>query len=211
VSSFDLPGSLRRIRRRADLSQRDLAVAAGVSASTIGHAEAGSRDLPVRVLAMMAALAGLRLVLVDAAGDEAVPMAADAVRDRGDRHFPAHLDTRYSDEGWWHGPHRYDREQPSYTFDRDRRVRDRYRRRAGTPEDHQLPQPGDSPRERAEARRREYWRRRAEERQRRLEAGELRPSGNEFMCTCPAECDHVDDYSGRPVHAPGCACDCDVG
>ena len=102
-----------------------------------------------------AALAGLRLALLDGAGDEVAPMSDDAVADMGGRRFPAHLDTRHSDEGWWHGPHRYGREQPWYTFDRDRRMRDRTGARDGTPDDHQLPQPGDSPAERAEARRRE--------------------------------------------------------
>jgi HTH-type transcriptional regulator/antitoxin HipB len=120
------------------------------------------------------------------------------------------LDTRYSDEAWWHGPHRYDREQPWYTFDRDRTTRDRYRQRNGTPDDHQLPQPGDSPQERAATRRQEYLRRRAEERQRAFLAGEFRHIDVSFTCSCPPRCDELDDRSGRPVHAPGCACGCDL-
>ena len=138
-------------------------------------------------------------------------MRPDTVRDRGNRHFPAHLDTRYGDDDWWHGEHRYAREQPWYTFDRDRRTRDRYTRRNGTPGDHLVPEPGDSPRERADARRRAYWRRRAEERERRFLAGEFRGIDIGFSCTCPAECDALDDYAGRPVHAEGCPCSCDVG
>jgi predicted transcriptional regulator len=37
VSTFDLPGALRRIRRRADMSQRELAPATGTSAPAFGH------------------------------------------------------------------------------------------------------------------------------------------------------------------------------
>ena len=62
----------------------------------------------------------------------ATVMADGAVRDMSGRRFPAHLDTRYSDDGWWHGPERYSRAQPWYTFDRERTVRDWYRGRSGT-------------------------------------------------------------------------------
>jgi transcriptional regulator with XRE-family HTH domain len=192
VSTFDLPGALRRIRRRADMSQRELAAAAGVSASAVGHAETGKRDPTVRALAGLATLAGLRLTLVDEAGDEVAPMTAETVRDMANRRFPAHLDTRYGDDGWWHGPHRYDREQPWYTFDRDRSMRDRYRRRDGTPDDHQLPQAGDSPADRAAARKREYWRARAEEREQRFLAGGFSHIDVGFTCTCPSACDELD-------------------
>ena len=45
--------------------------------------------------------------------------------------------------------------------------------------------------------------------ERRSAAGELRPV-EDFRCMCPAACDELDDRSGRPVHAPECACHCDV-
>ena len=106
MSTFDLPGALRRIRRIADLSQRELAAAAGMSPSAIGHAETGTRDLSVRSIARLATVAGLRLALVDESGDEVEPMSPAAVRDRADRRFPAHLDTRHGDDGWWHDWHR---------------------------------------------------------------------------------------------------------
>jgi len=210
VLAFDLPGSLRRIRRAADLSQRELARALDVSKSLVGAAESGSSGLDVRVLDRAAALVGMRLALLDAAGTEVAGMAEDTVRDMGGRRFPAHLDTRYSDEHWWHGPHRYSRYQPWYTFDRDRRMRDLYRARDGVPTDHQLPQPGDSPRERAEQRRWALLRARAEERERRFLAGEFAHVRESFVCTCPAACDELDDRSGRPVHAAGCPCNCDL-
>jgi HTH-type transcriptional regulator/antitoxin HipB len=176
----------------------------------VAQAESGRRDLPVFVLVTAATLAGLRLALLDAAGNEVHGMTGEAVRDGANRLFPAHLDTRYSEEDWWHGRHRREREQPWYTFDRRRELRDRYRQGDGTPDDHQLPQPGDSPAERAEARRRAYWRRRAEDRERRFLAGEFAHVAEPFVCACPAGCDDLDDRSGRPVHAEGCPCLCDL-
>jgi HTH-type transcriptional regulator/antitoxin HipB len=210
VSDFDLPGVLRRIRRAADLSQRELARALDVSKSYVGGAESGISGLDVRVLARAAALAGLRLAVVENDGTDVVPMSGDAVRDRGNRRFPAHLDTRYSEEDWWHGPHRYAREQPWYTFDRDRERRDAYRRRDGIPADHQFPQPRDAPQERAADRRRRYFHEQAEERERRFLAGELCGGPELFTCDCPPACDELDDRSGRPVHAAHCPCSCDV-
>ena len=123
------------------------------------------------------------------------------VRDRLGRRFPAHLDTRYSDEGWWHGPERYSRPVPWYTYDRDRERRDARRSRRGTPSDHQLPQPGThlpsaSP------------------------PGAMQPgcgtrSGqtpprSALRLHVPTGVRRLDDRSGPPVHAPGCPCGCDV-
>jgi HTH-type transcriptional regulator/antitoxin HipB len=210
VADLDLPGALRRIRRIADLSQRELAAACGLSQSVVARAESGRGGLLVSALARAAAIAGLRLALLDANGAEVISMSGEAVRDRGGRFFPAHLDTRHGDDRWWYAVHRYDRPQPWYTFDRDRSARDSYRRRDGTPEDHQLPQPGDSPADRAEARRRAEWRSR-QERLERARQAVGQPRDDDFTCACPAACEELDDYSGRPVHAPDCACHCDVG
>jgi transcriptional regulator with XRE-family HTH domain len=210
VADFDVPGVLRRIRRSADLSQRDLADRCGVSHSVIAHAECGKRDLPTNLLERAAGLAGLRLAVLDRNGVEVTGMTADGARDRGHRRFPAHLDTRHSDEGWWHGPERYSRPPPWFTFDRERQKRDARRRATGTPEDHHVPQPGDSPAERKAARVRAARERKREELERRRAAGEL-PELPTFTCCCPPGCDDVDDWSGKPVHAPECACGCDVG
>ena len=201
---------MRRVRRIADLSQRELAAAVGISPSAVGSAESGARDLPLSVVARIAEVAALRLSLVDHDGREISGMAENTVRDAAGRRFPAHLDTRYSEDRWWHGPHRYHRRQPSYTFDRRRDLRDLKREWVGTPNDHQLPQQGDSPEQRAEVRRRARWAARKEERERRFLAGELAGIQETFFCTCPAECDHLDDRSGTPVHADGCRCHCDI-
>ncbi|WP_369255447.1 helix-turn-helix domain-containing protein [Geodermatophilus amargosae] len=217
MSEFDLSGLLRRIRRAADLSQRELARSGGVPASTVAAAEAGTRGLDARALARLAAVAGLRLVLLDAQGDEVAPMHGGAVRDEGGRHFPAHLDTRHGDDGWWHGPHRFDRRPVTYTFTRDRTWRDRFRQaRGGVPGDHQLPRPGDSLAERAAARRAAAERARAEERARHLEEDRGRPGVGGFRCECPPACEELLLHERPPTpgrlerHAPDCVCGCDL-
>jgi transcriptional regulator with XRE-family HTH domain len=206
---FDLGGALRRIRRVADLSQRELAAAAGASAAAIAHAETGRRDLPVGVLARAAERAGLRLALLDGAGTELRGMATDTVRDMGGRRFPAHLDTRYSDEGWWHDAHHYGRSRPRYTFDRDRHGRDAARKRSGMPDDHLVPRPGDSPAERRAARQEEAWRARRAEWERQRDAGEL-PPVPAWVCDCPPECPE-DECGTRSAHTDDCVCRCDLG
>jgi transcriptional regulator with XRE-family HTH domain len=162
VSSFDLSGVLRRIRRRADLSQRELAAACGLPQSAVAQAESGRRDLPVGALVRAAEQAGLRLALLDAAGREVAGMSPDAVRDAYGRRFPAHLDTHFADERAGRYEHRYDRGQPWFTVDVDRGARDDLRRRLGTPPDHHPVRPGDSPQERR-ARRQEAARQRRQE------------------------------------------------
>jgi transcriptional regulator with XRE-family HTH domain len=210
ADGFDLCGVLRRIRRTADLSQRELAAAAGLSASAVAHAEAGTRDLPSRALVRAAELAGLRLALLGADGREVTGMDPDGARDATRRRLPAHLDTQHTDEVADRWAHRRDREQPWFTFGLDRAARDRQRARAGTPEDHDVPVPGDSPAERR-ARRRQAARRRAEEDRARRRAAGWGPPDDGLICTCPPECDEVDDGCGPPGHAAGCPCGCDLG
>jgi len=214
-----LPSLLRRIRRTADLSQRQLAAALGVDRSTIARAESGARDLPVRLLVGAARLAGLRLALVDHDDAELAGMAPGAVRDRAGRRFPAHLDTRHGDDWWWHGSERYSRERPTYTFDRDRVERDARRAALGMPSDHQEARPGDSLERRAWVR----WlvaetARRARQEQRyqeRLRRGYV--PGPDFTCTCPPACDDllVADEVAHPryrsvPHVDDCPCRCDI-
>ncbi|MGY1634502.1 helix-turn-helix domain-containing protein [Geodermatophilus sp. SYSU D01186] len=211
MSRTHLGGWLRRIRRAADLSQRELATRIGVSKSAVAAAESGRGGLDVRVLARAAEVAELRLVLVDAQGQELPGMDPDAVRDTAGRLYPAHLDTRYGDEGWWHDGHRYSRDRVWYTFDRSRNRRDARRGDTGAPDDHQLPRAGDAPWVRAAARRQAQWEEREAERQRRFLAGELSSIDVGFDCTCPPECDEIDDGNGKPVHALDCPCGCDLG
>jgi transcriptional regulator with XRE-family HTH domain len=210
---------LRRVRRTADLSQRELADLLGVARSTVARAETGERDVPTAVLVRAAGLAGLRLGLLDAAGQEVPGMAPDAVRDRAGRRFAAHLDTRHGDVWWWHGPQRYTRERPTYTFDRDRRERDDRRATDGTPPDHQQRRAGDSLAERAQARadaqlarRRAAGQRYAAEQRRLGFPGAWAPT-----CTCPAGCEEL-LFTDRPLpprlqaapHVEACTCRCDI-
>jgi transcriptional regulator with XRE-family HTH domain len=209
MTALDLPGTLRRIRRTADLSQRELARACGVSASVVAKAETGERDLPVQLLGRLLAVAELRLAVVDASGSTVAPMQPGTVRDAAGRRFPAHLDTRHGDEDWWGGEHRPRLRPPRYTFDVDRRVRD-WRRTGGAPVEHHAPEPGDSLAERAAARQRESARRDAQERERRFREGRIVPLPEPFTCTCPAGCEYDEVLNEDMSHAAGCVCLCDL-
>jgi HTH-type transcriptional regulator/antitoxin HipB len=197
------------VRRLADMSQRELAAALGCSKSAVGAAESGTSGMDARLLARAAELADLRLTLVDSDGRPVDGMSDVAVRDESGRRFPAHLDTRYGDQAWWHGSERYSRVQPWYTFDRRRDERDRFRAVGEVPADHLRPEPGDSPAERAAARRDEARARRKHRREGLQKAGFLPPPAD-FECTCPPECDELEDWLDRPVHAEHCPCRCDV-
>jgi transcriptional regulator with XRE-family HTH domain len=209
VDPFPLAGMLRRIRRIADCSQRELAQRLDMPKGTLAAAETGTRELPVSMVARAASLIGGRLAVLDASGEELRPMDRDAVRDAAGRLFPAHLDTRHGDEHWWGGEHRPRLRQPRYTFHRDRSWRDGRRHDGGTPEDHHTPRPGDSLTERRAQRRAEAQRRREEEFRRRREAGELPLPTPEWTCECPPECAEL-DIGERPRHAQDCPCRCDV-
>lgn len=206
MTQFDLSGLLRRVRRRADLSQRELADRLQIGKSSVAAAELGARDMSASLLAEAAALAGLRLALVDAEGREVAPMRAGSARDGAQRRFPAHLDTRHGDEDWWYGWHRYDRQPPRYTFDRDRRLRDRWRERDGTPDDHLEPRPEDDLAYRAEVRARAAWEERRERRERLAREPWVLPDPE--PCTCPPTCDDLLETVNR--HAEDCPCGCDI-
>jgi hypothetical protein len=148
--------------------------------------------------------------LLDPAAREVTGMTDAGARNSGYRRLPAHLDTVHSEERPGRYQHRPSRRQPTYTFDRDRILRDRLRARTGTPDDHHVEQPGDSPAERAAARRGAALRRQHEARQRWLESGAARFADPGWVCTCPPLCDELDDRSGKPVHADACPCGCDV-
>jgi transcriptional regulator with XRE-family HTH domain len=210
VSGFDIVGALRRIRRRADMSQRELARSCGVAHSVVARAEAGRRDVSVGFLARAADVAGLRVALLDERGCEIPGMTDAGARDRGYRRLAAHLDTVHSEQRPGRYQHRPSRPQPTYTVDRDRGYRDWLRAREGTPEDHHVEHPGDSPAARSAARHEAVRRRQDEARRRWLESGAARLADPGWVCTCPPLCDELDDRSGKPVHADDCPCGCDV-
>ncbi|WP_195908216.1 helix-turn-helix domain-containing protein [Nostocoides sp. HKS02] len=111
---FEVGALLAQARRVAGLSQRELAAAAGVAASTVGGVESGAKGVSVEVLAQLLEPTGLRLAVLDADDREVGPFPADAVRDNAGRRFPAHLDLLPPDQV----PHerlrspRYDRMPP---------------------------------------------------------------------------------------------------
>ena len=128
---YPVPGLLRRARRLADLSQRELARLAGVSHSTVGRMESGAIVPVLPSLQRMLAAAGLWLVVVDNEGRVVTPMRdVDDIRNGGGSFYPAHLDVildpRHGD--WWGD--RYGLARPPETFHRDRKRRDAQRERS---------------------------------------------------------------------------------
>ncbi len=137
TDTLDVSGILRLARRRADLSQRELARAIGVSPAAVARAESSGRAT-LALLEPALATAGLRLAVLDADGEPIRPMRPDGVRDRGRRRLPAHLDPFGQ---WGVGlPYRADRPYPrppgSASYVRRRLQRDLARSAVGTPADH---------------------------------------------------------------------------
>lgn len=92
---LNLPDALRVLRRRADLSQRELADRSGVPLSTVGTIESGGSANPgIRTVERLVAATGARLAIVDTDGSEPVRLPTDDWYDGADRRFPAHLDPR---------------------------------------------------------------------------------------------------------------------
>ena len=90
-----------RVRRLADLSQRDLAERLRSSQSAVARLESGNAQVTVSAFVGVLRQAGLRLAVLDAEGREVAPVPADTVRDNQGRRFPAHLDVAPPDEVPW--------------------------------------------------------------------------------------------------------------
>jgi transcriptional regulator with XRE-family HTH domain len=92
-AEFAVAGLFRRARRIADMSQRELALAAGTSASTVGRIEAGSLTPSVELIHRILRVASLWLTAVDDKGRVVQPMDEwDDTRDGAQRRYPSHLD-----------------------------------------------------------------------------------------------------------------------
>jgi len=129
--SLSIGGLVRRVRRLADRSQRELAVAARVSQGTISRIEAGTLVPSLEVFTRILGVAGLTLVAIDQAGRIVQPMRDwDDTRDGAERRYPSHLDTILDPEPgeWWADV--YGLARPPETFHRDRLLRDLMRRRS---------------------------------------------------------------------------------
>jgi HTH-type transcriptional regulator/antitoxin HipB len=96
-SAIDSSGYVRRVRRIADLSQRELASAVGRSQSAVSRVESG-RDVTLSLFARILAVAGLRISIVDADGVETAPVPPDVLRDAAGRRAPSHLDIHAAPE-----------------------------------------------------------------------------------------------------------------
>jgi len=92
-------GLIRRVRRLARLSQRELAEDLGVSQSAVAKWETGRTAPSARMLARVLEVAGLGLVAVRGNGDRVRPMRVVAARDAAGRRYPAHAFVWA--EGWW--------------------------------------------------------------------------------------------------------------
>lgn len=197
-SELRVPGLIRRVRREADLSQRDLAVAMGVDRSLVGRWETGEVAPSIAMLERVLSLADLRLAVVvvkDENRGEVTPLRDDGVVDRGRRRFPAHLDV-----GEWVNTVSGE-VRPSAAR---RAARDARRHRTGeVPRDHPSAHELAAARVEARHRRGEALR----ERRRRLllarvERGE--PGEPQVPdCSCPVECHGV---AGCVATCP-CACE----
>ncbi|WP_433128716.1 helix-turn-helix domain-containing protein [Micromonospora sp. CA-240977] len=142
--AIDVGAVLRDLRRRADLSQRELAERAGIPKSTLARIEAGHGAGPAfRTVEQLVSAVGGELVLRlpgepshRAVGGE----PQDELRDEAGRRYPAHLDVRQVltlkdwPGAWW--VHSYTLPQrlwpvrvPELTYDLDRARRDERRGR----------------------------------------------------------------------------------
>ncbi|MEV0716532.1 helix-turn-helix transcriptional regulator [Asanoa sp. NPDC050611] len=124
-------GLLRAARRRADLSQRQLAKKSGASHGTVGRIEAGDLAPSLAMVERLLAACGFRIVVVDHCSRKLQPIVdSDNTLDGGRRRFPAHLDVILDPlPGEWWGDI-YGLARPPETFFRDRGRRDRQRRRS---------------------------------------------------------------------------------
>ncbi|MFU8854002.1 helix-turn-helix domain-containing protein [Micromonospora sp. SL1-18] len=93
----DLGDLLRRLRRRADLSQRELAARAGVPQATVARIESGRAvDPRYRTVERLVLAAGGQVRFGPGPVDESRRQPAlvphDELRDQAGRRYPAHLD-----------------------------------------------------------------------------------------------------------------------
>jgi len=130
---FDLGRTLRTARRRSDMSQRELARAAGIAPSTLAKLEAlRTADPRLSTLRRLFRALDLRLAGLDVeTGTELITPAAETWRDKAGRHYPPHLEPipcvgrdDYIYWGWLQYSTWADPPTPDYTYFVDRSTRD---------------------------------------------------------------------------------------
>ncbi|WP_233599699.1 GNAT family N-acetyltransferase [Micromonospora sp. M71_S20] len=147
TEAVDLGAVLRALRRRADLSQRELSERSGVPQATLARIESGrAADPRFRTVERLVRAAGgevpigVRDTAPVATADLSLPAVPhDALRDGAGRRYPAHLDAWEVKEprdwpgAWWANwynlpPALWPLPVPPATYQRNRRYRDRRRR-----------------------------------------------------------------------------------
>ncbi|MEU8115546.1 helix-turn-helix transcriptional regulator [Micromonospora sp. NPDC048947] len=139
----DLGQALRALRRRADLSQRQLAEKSGVPQPTLARIESGRAiDPRFRTVERLVQAAGGQLAIGVPASisgfAEPVPVPHDDMRDEAGRRYPAHLDVWPVHEprdwpgAWWAEwyrlpPERYPLPLSPAAYELNRRYRDNRR------------------------------------------------------------------------------------
>ncbi|MEU3452389.1 GNAT family N-acetyltransferase [Micromonospora sp. NPDC006766] len=139
----DLGDLLRRLRRQADLSQRELAARAGVPQATVARIESGRAvDPRYRTVERLVRAAGGQVRFDAGPADEAhrlpAPVPHDELRDQAGRRYPAHLDVWEVREpkdwpgAWWAEwynlpPEKWPLPLPPATYEVNREYRDRRR------------------------------------------------------------------------------------
>jgi transcriptional regulator with XRE-family HTH domain len=131
LGGYPLSEIIRRVRRTADLSQRELAKHANVSPATVGTLERGTGTPSLAVLQRVLQAANYQLVVIDEGGRLVLPLVVwQDTADGAGRRYPAHLDTILDPEfgEWWADG--FGLARPPETFRRNRAVRDYERRRS---------------------------------------------------------------------------------
>lgn len=113
---------LREARRRAGISQRELAARSGQPVGTVASVEGGSRDASVTRYAAMLAACGWGFQVVDDDGTVVDVLVDTEPRDKAGRRYPAHVRLRSSTPrgAWWGdrvGPYWGRPPRPEVTFD----------------------------------------------------------------------------------------------
>jgi transcriptional regulator with XRE-family HTH domain len=117
---------VRKLRRVADLSQRELAKVSGVSRSLIAKIESGTFDPKVGQLQLLFDQVGWGVTVTDVNGYLVLPLREfeGNMCDGADRRYPAHLDVIVDPQHgeWWADS--FGLARPPETFRRSRAARD---------------------------------------------------------------------------------------
>lgn len=98
----EVSGLIRRVRRLAKFSQRQLAQELGVSQSAVAKWETGRTSPSARMLARVLQVVELTLAAVKVSGERVLPLKVAVARDAANRRYPAHAFVWA--EGWWAPP-----------------------------------------------------------------------------------------------------------